>query len=618
MVSASTPAMQEAAAVRREVRGVVLDVNRAPVADADVFLKAASRLLAHTKTAEDGSFTLTAAPSPMTTLVVSARGFATATRRLEASEGSVTGLEVVLEAAGVEAEVTVTATRTATRFDETAASVRILGRADLEATASVTIDDALRQVPGFSLFRRAGSRYANPTAQGVSLRGVGASGASRALVVADGVPLTDPFGGWVYWGRVPRAAVNRIEVLRGAASDLYGTGALGGVINIERRTARAPSLSFETSYGSQSGGEASLFVAGRKGRWGASLGAEVFRTDGYILVQRDERGPVDTAANSRRAGGDLTLERFFDKRNARAFARASYYGESRANGTRLQINRTGIRQFSAGADAQLPLVGDFSARVYGGTQTYDQTFSAVSADRASETLTRVQRVPAQSFGVTTQASRALGSRNTLVAGFDLRAVRGASDEIIYAGGGAASLVGAGGRERTVAVFVSDILRIGDRLIFTAGARLDRWLEYRALATTRSLTSPSFTVREFGERRESALSPRASVLFRATDNLSFVASAGRAFRQPTLNELYRAFRVGNVLTLANENLRAERLTGGEAGAVFTFFDRRLTARTVAFLSEITNPIANVTSRVAPTLITRQRQNLGRTRTRGLEA
>ncbi|MGI9168027.1 MAG: TonB-dependent receptor [Pyrinomonadaceae bacterium] len=620
----SSLAMQEAGVVSRQVSGVVLDVNRAPVADADILLKVASRTLARTTTTEDGSFRFQTEASRVErfmALIVSAPGFATVARRLDASEESVTGLEIVLEPAGVVAEVTVTATRTLTRLDETAASVVVLRRPDLEATAAVTIDDALRQVPGFSLFRRSGSRYANPTAQGVSLRGVGASGASRALVVVDGVPLTDPFGGWVYWGRVPRTAVNRIEVLRGAASDLYGTGALGGVININRRTASEPSLSFETSYGSQSSGEASLFVAGRKDRWGASLGAEGFRTDGYILVDRGERGPVDTPAPSRRTGSDLTLERFFDKTDARVFARASYYGESRGNGTRLQINRTGIRQFSAGGDGPLPLVGNFTARIYGGTQTYDQTFSAVFADRASETLTRAQRVPAQSVGATTQASRALGSRNTFVAGFDLRSVRGTSDEIIYAGGRAASLVGAVGRERSVAVFASDILRAldrSDRLIFTFGVRFDRWRNYRASATARSLTSSVVTVREFRDVDEAAVSPRASALFRATGNLSFVASVGRAFRQPTLNELYRDFRVGNVLTMANENLRAERLTGGEAGTVFTFFGRRLTSRTIVFLSEITRPIANVTLNVTPSLITRQRQNLGRTRTRGFEA
>ena len=101
-------------------------------------------------------------------------------------------------------EVTVTATRTERRLADTAASVVVLSSEELESTAAGTIDDALRQVPGFSLFRRSGSRFANPTIQGVSLRGLGASGASRALVLADGIPLNDPFGGWIYWGRVPR------------------------------------------------------------------------------------------------------------------------------------------------------------------------------------------------------------------------------------------------------------------------------------------------------------------------------------------------------------------------------------------------------------------------------
>ena len=86
------------------------------------------------------------------------------------------------------------------------------------------MDDALRQVAGFSLFRRTGSRAANPTAQGVSLRGLGASGASRALVLADGLPLNDPFGGLGLLGEGARLSLERLEVLRGGVSDLYGTG----------------------------------------------------------------------------------------------------------------------------------------------------------------------------------------------------------------------------------------------------------------------------------------------------------------------------------------------------------------------------------------------------------
>ena len=104
----------------------------------------------------------------------------------------------------------------------------------MQTTAAFRTDDILRQVPGFSLFRRTTSRAANPTTQGVSLRGLGASGASRALVLSDGFPLNDPFGGWVYWDRAPRESIGSIEVASGGASHLYGSDALGGVINIIR------------------------------------------------------------------------------------------------------------------------------------------------------------------------------------------------------------------------------------------------------------------------------------------------------------------------------------------------------------------------------------------------
>src|SRR5437867_7540150 len=92
--------------------------------------------------------------------------------------------------------ITVTATRTPTRLSDTPASVVVMSRQTIAATAAPTVDDALRQVPGLALFRRSGSRTANPTSQGVSLRGVGASGASRALVLDDGIPPNDAFGGW--------------------------------------------------------------------------------------------------------------------------------------------------------------------------------------------------------------------------------------------------------------------------------------------------------------------------------------------------------------------------------------------------------------------------------------
>jgi outer membrane receptor protein involved in Fe transport len=504
-------------------------------------------------------------------------------------------------------ELTVTATRTERRLADTPESVAVLSSAEIAASASPAVDDALRQVPGFTLFRRSGSRYANPTSQGVSLRGLGASGASRALVLADGVPLNDPFGGWVYWGRVPRASLDRIEVLRGAGSDLYGSAALGGVVQLLTRDAGRMRLVAEGSYAQRDTPEGSLFAAGHRGAWGASVAAESFHTGGYVLVEPGARGPVDMPASSRHDTAGVTLERTLAA-GGRLFLRGSRFGESRGNGSPLQTNDTGVRQASAGTDRNA-LGGWLSLRVYAGSQDYHQTFSSISADRTSERLIRLQRVPADVRGGSAQGTWTLGARTALVAGLDVREVSGTSEEDVLSGA-TATHTAAEGKQRTGGAFAEALVSSG-RASLTLGGRIDGWRNQgeRRAGSAAAVPLP--------EREETAFSPRASLLVRASDRWAWTASAYRGFRAPTLNELYRAFRVGDVLTLANESLEAEKLSGAETGALWTAAGGRLSARGNLFWMEVDRTIANVTLSVAPGLITRQRRNLGRTRSRGLE-
>jgi iron complex outermembrane receptor protein len=142
-------------------------------------------------------------------------------------------------------------TGTEMKLSEVPGSTVLLSSAEIDANPALTTDDLLRQVPGFSLFRRSSSRVANPTTQGVSLRGLGASGPSRALVLEDGIPMADPFGGWVYWDRIPRTELSSVEVVRGGASSLYGSDALGGVVQFLSRVPKGPSISIDTSYGTE-------------------------------------------------------------------------------------------------------------------------------------------------------------------------------------------------------------------------------------------------------------------------------------------------------------------------------------------------------------------------------
>ena len=469
--------------------------------------------------------------------------------------------------APVQDEITITATRTPTRLADTPASVVVLGHEALATTAAITLDDTLRQVPGFTLFRRSGSTTANPTSQGVSLRGIGASGASRALVLDDGIPLNDPFGGWVYWDRLPRAAVDRIEVVRGGASDLYGSGAMGGVVQFLRRPA-SNTLVAEVTAGSQQTRGGSLFTAVQNDEWRGSIAADLFSTGGYVLVDPAQRGAVDRAANSRHTALDATLERSFAE-SARAFVRLAHFAESRNNGTPLQINDTAIRQIAAGVDA-----AGFTFRAYDTTERYHQTFSAISSNRATERLAQDQRTPSHATGGSAQFAHAIGDRSLLVAGAEERSVNARSDAT-------------SGHQRTSSAFIEDTMLVTNRVSATAAVRYDAW-------------------------RDSAWSPRVSMLYDATDRVALTASAHKAFRAPTLNELIRPFRVGNVLTLANDNLGPELLSAVEAGI------RSGPVRVTFFSMRTDDVIVNVTRSITPTLITRQRANLGFSRSRGIEA
>ena len=241
----------------------------------------------------------------------------------------------------------------------------------------------------------------------------------------------------------------------------------------------------------------------------------------------------------------------------------------------------------------------------------------MSADRTSETLTRRQQVPSQAGGLTLQWSRTAGKRHALVAGVEGRFVRGRSDDTVFASGTATALVSAGGRQRTWALFAADRVSLGSRVLLTLGARVDRWWEEDGSESTTPLATNVTSTSRFPDRAETAVSPRLSALVRATPSLSFSAAGYGAFRAPTLNELYRGFRLGSTLTLANPELVEERLWGGEAGSTWHTRGDGLRLRAVAFLNRVTDPVANVTLLTTPQLITRQRQNLGRVLARGLE-
>ena len=598
----------------QELSGVVRDTSGAVIEGATVTLESGS-FRATTTTDANGQFSFSGVPGTSGQVSATANGFETVTQqwnREAAGQTNSVQLQIVLRPSTASEQVMVSAARTEVRLSETPGSTVLLSSSDITSTAALRVDDVLRQVPGFSLFRRSGSRTANATNQGVSLRGLGGTAASRALVLEDGFPLVDAFGAWVYWDRIPKASLASVEVFRGGASNLYGSDALGGVVQFITRQPESPAISVETSYGNERTPDLSLWTGTRVGKWDLSAATEMFRTDGFILVPLSQRRSVDTPANSENATLDVEIGRRLGQQG-RIFGRGSYFTEFRNNGTTIQTNDTRLAEGAVGLDKQVTNNDSLSVRAYGTVVGYNQKFSSVASGRNSESLTDKQHVPEQVEGGGAQWTHLLGQHQTLLGGLDLMEVIGGSDEQLFSG--PYSNRNSGGRQRILGIFGEDIARFNNWTIILA-ARVDDWQNFNAsMLTIPKSGAPTDTL--FPDRSDLALSPRLSVLRSLNRRVSLTGSIYRAFRAPTLNELYRTFRVGNIVTSNNPALNAERLTGVEAGVNVTSVDRRFEARGTFFWSDIVNPIENVTLDPKSNPIQRKKENLGRTRSRGVE-
>lgn len=603
--------------------GTVVDQSGAVIPGAVVVAHLANESILRTSSASDGRFSFPDAAA-IVSLSVRAPGFGEA--RVETRGGD--GITVTLQPASLNQTIVVAPTDSPARPSELPSDVTSLGRDRIDRSPALTADDVLRQVPTFSLFRRSSSLVAHPTTQGVSLRGIGPSGVSRTLVLLDDIPVNDPFGGWVYWTRVP-ATAERIEVVDSSAAALYGDYAMGGVISIV--TPRRERLLDIRSQGG-SFNTARLAASGGASRHGVGLAVDVsaLRTDGYPTIAAGERGRVDTNAWVRFANAIAAL-RYDPSARLHGFVRGSYFSERRHNGRVSTIdgapegNDTRWRSIDGGMRGLLPRSSTFEATISGNGEQFTSNYLAVPPASPSRSIGRMvlnQRVPVGSVRASGGWSSAVGPKLLVSAGFEASQVHGDSieDALDAVTGTIATLHRtAGGRQRSVGAYVQALITPTARLTITLGLREDRWRNFGGHNLERCengiACSPN-NVPSFPDRDESALSPRAGVRYQLRPGLDVWAAASTGFRAPTLNELYRQFRVGSTLTLANSDLSAERMRGYEGGVSLSLRDG-VDVRAVYFDDRLDHPISNATISTGATIV-QQRQNLGRTRARGVEA
>ncbi len=546
-------------------------------------------------------------------LRIESKGFAG--KFVEAS----TSTTVQLEPESASQQVTVTAYRAPMGELVSPATTRLLSQFALSTTATPTLDGQVRQLPGVELFRRSSSLEANPTSQGISLRGLGSTSASRTLVTEDDVPLNDALGGWIHWEEQPELAMERVEVVRGGASDLYGSSAIGGVVNVVPMRPTSRLAEVRSSYGGLGPYDTSALLETTFGRWGVLASGGAIGTDGFIQQAPFQRGPVDTISNMHGQNGTIDVER--NGGPMRLFARGSGFNEARANGTRIQQNGTRLWRYATGADWQGGRGASATVRLYGSTEHYRQTFSSISnapttADpscsfRCGETETRFTLAPDNELGAAAHWNQPVGAELLLIGGGDVHDVRVWDREQTF--GATAALTNLRDHQRDSAGY-GEAMWTHHAWTLTASGRVD-WFQnfdghqvvWNGSAWVPAATQPP-------SRDETIFDPRMGISRKLGGHWALSASGFRAFRAPTPSELYRSTQVGSKLTLPNSSLLSERATGWEAGVASEW--RWGTIRTSYFDTQVNRPIVAVTTNPNSSTILLKRENLGQIESRGI--
>ncbi len=514
-------------------------------------------------------------------------------------------------------EIVVTATRSPRPVRDVPAAVTVVTRAEIERSPAKTLDELLLFVPSFGLFRRSSSLAADPSSQGVTLRGVGPSGVSRSLVLVDGIPANDAFGGWVYWRAIPRIGIQRLEVVPGGGSALYGNYALAGVTQVISRPIAPLDVAATVEYGSFGTAQFGVRAADRWGPISAALEGEALKSQGYPVVAGYGRGPIDGDAPSEHAALNARVEGEVSS-DLSVVLRAGYFHEDQNGGT--QFTTAKVRRFEyAGSARWAPgAVGTFDLAAFGHAGAFRQDRARITPDRSAEILSAHQDVPAHDFGgslLWMSHPLPLAGTHSLTIGSDARRITADTREDLFPFPAAPTSVqsrDAQGEQRLYGIFAQEVYDASEAVQLSLAVRYERWNNVNA-SRVEQLVDGSTALTSFPGRSDGEVSPKAGLRIRPIDWLTLRAGAYRSFRAPTLNELYRPFQVGTIRTNANEDLGPETLVGAETGLeVASPFG--LAARLTGFRNALMNPITNVT--VGTNL--RQRQNLGQARIQGIEA
>lgn len=453
----------------------------------------------------------------------------------------------------------------------------------------LTIDQLLLSEPSFSLFRRQDATFANPTAAGLSLRRTGATATSRTLVLRDGIPQNDPFGGWLSWARYSPSLIDSIRIVPAARATAWGNQSAAGTLQLTTRNPQRPFHQTDLTVGDRETYQISSNHDFLSQDGTIALQASVFAlgSDGHQPLASDQRGAIDRPLSLEASGTDVRLL-WTPRQDLTLDGKISYFEEERGNGTVLTGNETEALDLSLRATLKS---GDTTHQgtVYFQSRDFAAVFAAAADDRSSESLVLDQfDVPATGLGASLQTRFFLAEDSSLAIGVDARLLDGETNERVAFDN---RIRTAGGKQTFLGAFSSFETSLPKEVEGALSARID-YFANRSGFLQEVRTDGSLQVDNDFPNQDSWEPSFGLNLARAFgNNLRLSGELSTAFRAPTLNELYRPFRIQNDITLANPELDPERFYSGEITLDWTA-SPSLSWRNTLYGHLISDAIANV--------------------------
>ena len=515
--------------------------------------------------------------------------------------------------------VVVSASRSQTKVEEMPLHTTIVSHEDIQKSPARTLDQLLRNVPGMN-FTAVPAALSDPTSHQTKMRGLGNA---KVLVLLDGVPIHDPFFLTTQWFKVPLSNIERVEIIRGGNSSLWGNMAVAGVVNIVSKRVQDNAGQVIASGGSHGTGSISVsknFAV--SDALGFSLSADVYHTDGYqttpaaFLYRFPQKRPV--SAENR----NIQLTTYFKPgADLNGYLRLGYHVQDQEISYRFGRNLQESPDIAAQLEKKISTASSMQANVWGqyvrfdklnGNTCYYQGGSTCLTS-SSPTLTpeRVNDNVVQFYtqqgalryrergGSLIYSTRLRSPLYSVQAGVDYRRLSAEDTELFFStpvspdepqGRYDSSTFGKG-RQTFQGLFAQAKFAPVDRLDVTASARLDRY-EIDQRTNTRTTAAGATTGGALPEASKTAFNPSLAARYDIDDALSVRAAAYKAFRAPGFNNLTRTFGTGTNTTIANPDLVPENLRGWEVGSDYR--NGAFSLGATYFFYDIKNMIATFTA------------------------